>query len=89
LQKAIKKTAVNRLVVVGGVAANKRLREKLNALDIECYIPSIKYCTDNAAMVSLVGNMRFLKGKYYKKSDLHKLNPDPSLRLEDFVRSIC
>jgi len=37
----------------------------------------------------LVGNMRFLKGKYYKKSDLHKLNPDPSLRLEDFVRSIC
>jgi metalloendopeptidase, putative, glycoprotease family len=89
LQKAIKKTGINRLVVVGGVAANKRLREKLNALDIEYYIPSIKYCTDNAAMVSLVGNMRFLKGKYYKKSDLHKLNPDPSLRLEDFVRSIC
>lgn len=87
LQKAIKRTGVNRLVVVGGVAANKRLRERLKTLDVECYIPSIKYCTDNAAMVSLVGTLRFSKGKYYSKSDLHKLNPHPSLSLEDFIKS--
>ena len=88
LQKAIQKTGVKRLVVVGGVAANKRLREKLKSLDVECYIPSIKYCTDNAAMVSLVGALRFSKGKYYNKSDLHKLNPQPSLSLEAFIKSL-
>ncbi|GAB6077681.1 tRNA (adenosine(37)-N6)-threonylcarbamoyltransferase complex transferase subunit TsaD [Hydrogenobaculum acidophilum] len=88
LQKAIQKTGVRRLVVVGGVAANKRLREKLKTLDVECYIPSIKYCTDNAAMVSLVGTLRFAKGKYFKKIDLHKLNPQPSLSLEAFTKTI-
>ncbi len=88
LQKAIKKTNMKRLVVVGGVAANKRLREKLNILDVECYIPSIKYCTDNAAMVSLVGALRFSKGTYFTKSNLHTLNPQPSLSLEDFITSL-
>lgn len=88
LRRAIEKTSVNRVVVVGGVAANKRLREKLKSMNIELYIPSIKFCTDNAAMVSLVGDMRFKKGFYYTKKDLTHINPEPSLNLEAFIKSL-
>lgn len=88
VKKAINKTKINRIVVVGGVAANKRLREKLSSLNIELYIPSAKFCTDNAAMVSLVGAMRFKKGFYYTKKDISCLSIEPSLSLEDFIESL-
>ncbi len=88
LQKAIRKTCIDRVVVVGGVAANKRLRQKLQALGIELFIPSLKFCTDNAAMVALVGVKRFSKSKFYTKSQIQNLNPEPSLNLEEFVESV-
>ncbi len=88
LKKAIEKTGVRCIVVVGGVAANKRLREKLKSMDIELYIPSIKFCTDNAAMVSLVGDMRFKKGFYYTKKDLTYIKLEPHLSLEAFIKSL-
>jgi N6-L-threonylcarbamoyladenine synthase len=43
---------INRVVIAGGVAANSCLREKFNESDLEVYIPSLKLCTDNAAMVA-------------------------------------
>lgn len=47
------------IAVVGGVAANQRLREKIR-MDAEkknmsAYFPSIKYCGDNAAMIAAIG----------------------------------
>jgi N6-L-threonylcarbamoyladenine synthase len=49
----------DRIAVVGGVAANSRLREKLRSdarrEGIRVYIPSLHLCGDNAAMIALVG----------------------------------
>ncbi len=47
------------IVVTGGVACNSRLREKLP----EAYFPKPMHCTDNAAMVALLGALLFKEGK--------------------------
>ena len=53
--RAIKEYKVNNLIVAGGVAANRGLREKLEEQckenNINFSVPRIKYCTDNAAMI--------------------------------------
>ena len=50
---------VKRIVLSGGVASNRRLREKFlqegTKGDFEVYFPSPKFCTDNAAMIALAG----------------------------------
>ncbi len=49
---------INIGIVCGGVAANQRLREKLNALDKTIIFPSLKYCTDNADMIAFLGEKK-------------------------------
>ncbi len=63
LNKALKAYDVKQVVVAGGVAANSRLREKIKeeVKDIEVIIPSLKYCTDNAAMIGVAGYFTYLK----------------------------
>ena len=50
---------VRKLVLAGGVAANSRLRivfeKEATRLGIELFRPSLKYCTDNAAMIARTG----------------------------------
>jgi N6-L-threonylcarbamoyladenine synthase len=50
---------LKRIVLSGGVAANQRLREKIkeeaSRQKLRVYIPSPFFCTDNAAMVGVVG----------------------------------
>ena len=57
--RAVKKYKVNNLILAGGVAANKGIREKLTKLSLENGInfsyPSMKYCTDNATMIATAG----------------------------------
>ena len=59
-----KKTDVN-LIVAGGVAANKSIRENLLGLSKEIGIkvtyPNLKFCGDNAAMIAWAGIKRFKK----------------------------
>ena len=54
-----------RLVVAGGVAANKTIRENLNKLakemNFKTTYPSVKFCGDNAAMIAWAGIKRFKK----------------------------
>ena len=58
------------IVVAGGVAANKSIRQSLTYLGREegCkfLFPSIKYCTDNGAMIALAGIERFERNKFNK-----------------------
>jgi len=57
--QAARREHLQRIVVAGGVAANRRLREELvrraEKEDIEVFFPSIALCTDNAAMVAALG----------------------------------
>lgn len=69
---ACKIKKINRLVVGGGVVANKRLREKFleegKISGIKCYFPKTYLCMDNAAMIAGLGYQLFKKGF---KSDLN------------------
>lgn len=68
--KAAKEYNVNQIVVAGGVAANKGLRESLskavddlnkdNDLSIQLCFPKMVYCTDNAAMIAVAGYFKYL-----------------------------
>lgn len=59
---------VNRLVLAGGVVANSRLRAVFqNAAlreGLEIYFPSLKYCTDNAAMIAYTGMEMFKRHQF-------------------------
>ena len=59
-----------KIVVAGGVAANKSIRQSLRKLEssenCEFLFPSIKYCTDNGAMIALAGIERFERNKFNK-----------------------
>lgn len=71
-KRAIKQNGIKRLVVAGGVGANRMLREKLTAmmqeLDGDVFFPRIEFCTDNGAMVAYAGYLHFATGK--KDADL-------------------
>ena len=58
LNKAMDDFKIDTGIICGGVAANKRLREKLKQLDKKILFPSLKYCTDNADMIAFLGEKK-------------------------------
>ena len=80
--KAIKDYQVNNLIVAGGVAANKGIRERLESdcrkEKINLTVPEIRFCTDNAAMIAASGYYAYIRGD---RADL-TLNANSSLDLE-------
>ncbi|MCC6252957.1 MAG: tRNA (adenosine(37)-N6)-threonylcarbamoyltransferase complex transferase subunit TsaD [Bacteroidia bacterium] len=67
LEKAILQYQVKHIGLAGGVAANSELRKQVNLLgkkhNCKVYIPPFEYCTDNAAMIGMVGYLKFVRGK--------------------------
>ena len=64
--RAMEKYKVNNLILAGGVAANKGIREKFSKLSLEkgfnFSYPDIKYCTDNATMIAAAGYYLYING---------------------------
>lgn len=64
--RALEEYNIDNLIVAGGVAANKGLRERLEKeckeKNIHLSIPSLKYCTDNATMIAAAGYFAYIKG---------------------------
>ncbi len=80
--RALREKNVKHLIIAGGVAANKGLREKFTELcekeDIELTVPAMKYCTDNAAMIGAAGYYAYKIGR---RADL-SLNSKATDRLQ-------
>ena len=80
VKKAIKLTNIKTVVLAGGVSANSYIRKsflELEKKDIKIYMPDLKLCTDNAAMIASAGYYNYINGK---RDDL-ALNAIPNLKL--------
>ena len=70
-KKALEKTNQNELVIGGGVASNKYIRNRLieGLKGSKIYFPPLERCTDNGAMVAFAGSF-YLNGNNQDKNDL-------------------
>ncbi len=67
LLKAAKNTKIKNLAIAGGVSANSELRKQMNnlkSLGFNTFIPSFQFCTDNAAMIGIVGYFKFMENDF-------------------------
>ncbi|QJC29537.1 tRNA (adenosine(37)-N6)-threonylcarbamoyltransferase complex transferase subunit TsaD [Enterobacteriaceae endosymbiont of Plateumaris pusilla] len=71
---ALKKYNITKLVIAGGVSANKKLRKyltkELKKNNIEVFYSTNKLCTDNAAMIAYIGMQKFNKKNKNKLYDI-------------------
>ncbi len=87
---ALKQTGLNRLVVAGGVGANRDLRAQL---DTECkrrnvwvHYPELHLCTDNGAMIAMAAAMRLQSGQQ-TASEVYAFDVKPRWPLDAIVSS--
>jgi N6-L-threonylcarbamoyladenine synthase len=68
LKRAVKKKNAKHVMLAGGVSANSMLRKKVYELSDEAglnlMVPSVRYCTDNAAMIAITGLLK-ARGKNF------------------------
>jgi N6-L-threonylcarbamoyladenine synthase len=66
-KRALQQTGLKRLVVAGGVSANKQIRASLTEMTVkeyaQIYFPRLEFCTDNGAMIAYAGCQRLMAGQ--------------------------
>ena len=66
-RRALKQTGLKRLVIAGGVSANRHLRHELQVMmqkmKGEVFYPRLEFCTDNGAMIAYAGLQRLKAGE--------------------------
>jgi N6-L-threonylcarbamoyladenine synthase len=71
-RRALQASGAQRLVIAGGVGANRRLRSELAAAAVkdgfQAYFPRLDFCTDNGAMIALAGAIRLASGQHQNAS---------------------
>ena len=79
IKKAIIQTGHKSIVISGGVAANNALRNQIKSLEDEfnckVFYPSMKHCTDNAAMIAYLGSLKSVDKNQTKNPT--KINQKP------------
>lgn len=80
-RQVLEQNEVKRLIIAGGVSANKYLRQEFEKLckeqNIDFTVPPIKYCTDNAAMIGCAAYPIYLKQEF----TTYDLNAESTLEL--------
>ena len=85
--EVVTKLEVDKIVLAGRVSANRLLRKMITTeaqkRNVKAYMPDLKYCTDNAAMIASASYYNFLAGKAYDIQDKLDLNAKANLKLGD------
>jgi N6-L-threonylcarbamoyladenine synthase len=85
---ALRETGLDNLIVSGGVGANAKLREKLNAATKRklCKVsyPRLEFCTDNGAMIAFAGAMR-LSAMHQDASKNYSFSVKPRWNLSELL----
>ena len=72
IKKAVDQTGIDHIAIAGGVSANSEIRKVLKSMgkkyDWTTYIPKFEYTTDNAAMIAIVGYLKYLENDYSNES---------------------
>ncbi|MUH36884.1 tRNA (adenosine(37)-N6)-threonylcarbamoyltransferase complex transferase subunit TsaD [Zobellia amurskyensis] len=71
LKKAVEQTGITQIAIGGGVSANSGIRNALKIAEKnrgwKTYIPKFEYCTDNAAMIGIVGHLKYQQHNFVKQ----------------------
>ncbi|MFM2276148.1 MAG: tRNA ((37)-N6)-threonylcarbamoyltransferase complex transferase subunit TsaD, partial [Pseudomonadota bacterium] len=82
---ALKQAGLKRMVVAGGVGANRTLRAQLNAecgrQRVRVHYPELDLCTDNGAMIALAAAMRLQSGQQ-QASEVYAFDVKPRWPLD-------
>lgn len=70
LKNAVKHTGIKEIAIGGGVSANSGIRKAIKEAEGKygwtTHIPKFEYCTDNAAMIAIVGELKYKQGIFAK-----------------------
>jgi N6-L-threonylcarbamoyladenine synthase len=71
LKNAVKCTGIKEIAIGGGVSANSEIRKAIKEAEKtrgwKTHIPNFEYCTDNAAMIAMVGELKFKNGSFAER----------------------
>ena len=76
LKNAVKETGIKEIAIGGGVSANSGIRNALVEAEKKygwkTHVPRFEYCTDNAAMIAIVGQLKYSRGLFSKNDVVPK-----------------